>query len=113
MKKYAFMLLIQFFAVFFLSLIAYLLRPLNVVHGLLVYGLVPIVSFLRAFRLGLGRINPYLAWIGPPIAMTLAGFLSTMGIGPSPLPVMIAAMLALVGAAAGDVTVKSQKKGKK
>ncbi|MBQ6716346.1 MAG: hypothetical protein IJN21_07490 [Clostridia bacterium] len=113
MKKYLLLLLAQFSSVFLLSFIAYLIRPVPVVHEIVIYALVPLFSSVSAGWIVLKGVNPYLAWIFPPIAMTLASFLSTLGIGSSPLPMMITAFVSLIGAAAGDVTIKTRKKGRK
>ncbi len=112
MKKHILPLLFQFISVFFASLISFLLRPVSILFSIMIYAVIPLFSSYFSLRTVLKGINPYLAWILPPVAQTLAGFLITLGIGPDPLPIMITAFVALVGAAAGDVLNKTNKKGK-
>ncbi len=113
MKRYLLLLLAQFLSVFLFSFIAYLIRPLSAIHLLLIYGLIPLFSLVASGWIVLGGINPYLSWIMPPVALALSGFLSTLGIGQSPLPMMITAFVSLIGAASGDTIYKLRKKGKK
>lgn len=112
MKRHVRSLLIQFFSIFVLSFLFYLLRPVSVLYNILMFIILPIASAYTSFELVKRMINPYLAWILPAIAETLAGFLSSLGIGPNPLPIMITAFVSLIGAATGDVAVKFQKKDK-
>ena len=113
MKKCLLMLLGQFVMVFLLSFIAYMIRPVRGIYSILIYALIPLFSAFSAGFLVTNGINPYASWILPPIAMTAASFLSSFGMGQSPLPMMIASFVSLIGAAAGDVTVKTRKKGRK
>ena len=112
MKKHIFRLLLQFIFVLSVSLISYLLRPLRVIFTILIYIFIPLFSACTACRIVKKGINPYLAWILPPISETIAGFIISMGIGPDPLPIMITAFISLVGSALGDVINKTLKKGK-
>lgn len=113
MKKRLLFLLFQFASVFCVSFISYLLRPLPVLYYILIYGFVPLFSAIFSLKLVVKSVNPYLAWILPPVAQSLGGLLAAMGIAPDPLPVMVTAFISLVGAAAGDVINKTNKKGRK
>lgn len=113
MKKYVLFLFLQFISVFFISFLSFLLRPVSVLYDILVYIFVPLFSSFTSLKIVRKGINPYLTWILPPAAETLAGFLVSLGFGPNPLPVMITAFISLVGSAAGDVLNKQYKKGKK
>lgn len=110
MKRHVRSLLIQFFSIFVLSFLFYLLRPVSVLYNILMFIILPIASAYTSFELVKRMINPYLAWILPAIAETLAGFLSSLGIGPNPLPIMITAFVSLIGSATGDVSVKFKKR---
>ena len=109
--RYVLLFLIQLISVFILSLFSFLIRPLNLVYPISIYALVPLFSSFSAYKLTRKGINPYLSFLLPPVAETLAGFTAAMGIGPEPLPVFITAFISLVGAAAGDVRNKMTKKG--
>ncbi len=111
MRKYVLLMLLQFVSVFFVSFLSFLLRPVSLLYSVLVYVFVPLFSSFFSLKIVRRGVNPYLAWILPPIAETLAGFLITLGIGPYPLPIMITAFVSLVGSAAGDVITKTNKKG--
>lgn len=113
MKGHLFRLLLQLASVFLLSFIGYLLRPAYVFYQIMLYALIPLFSAFTAYKLVLKGMNPYLSWLLPPVSQTAAGFLASLGIAPDPLPVMLCAMISLVGAAAGDVKVKLRKKGRK
>ena len=113
MKKYISMLAIQFLFVLMISFFSYFSKPLTAVFGILIYVIVPILSSVSSYMLVTKGIDPYLAWLLPPVAMTISSFLSTMGIGQSPLPIMITALVSLIGSAAGDVKVKMRKKDRK
>lgn len=113
MKKYISMLVIQFLFVLMISFFSYFSKPLTAVFGILIYVIVPILSSVSSYMLVTKGFNPYLAWLLPPVAMTISSFLSTMGIGQSPLPIMITAFVSLIGSAAGDVKVKMRKKDRK
>lgn len=112
MKKYIILMVFQFASVFIASFLSFLLRPVSVLFPILIYAFVPLFSSYLSLRLVLKGINPYLSWLLPPIAETLAGFTVTFGIGPDPLPVFITAFVSLIGSAAGDVLNKTSKKGK-
>ena len=110
MKKRLFLLIMQLISVFIVSLFSYFIRPAGFIFRIFIYALLPIFSFFTAMKITIKGINPYLSWILPPVAQTLAGFLITLGIGPDPLPVFITAFLSLVGAATGDVIIKTNSK---
>ena len=113
MRKYFVLLISRFALLFIISFLFYLLKPIALIFPILFYMILPVISSVIGYRMVRKGLNPYLTIILPPIAETCAGFLSSMGIGPDPLPIMITFFVTMIGAAAGDVINKTQKKGKK
>lgn len=113
MRKYFVLLISQFAFLFIISFLFYLLRPFAFIFSILFYIILPVISSVLGYQMVRKGLNPYLTIILPPISETCAGFLSAMGIGPDPLPIMITFFVTMIGAAAGDVINKTQKKGKK
>ena len=112
MKRRLLLLLTQFASVFLLSLIGYLLRPIPLIHTIFIYALIPLLSAFGACVLVTKGINPYLTWFLPPLGMTAAAYLSTLGISQSALPMMITSFVSLIGAATGDTILKTGKRVK-
>ena len=80
-----------------------------VVYGIAAWAMMPaagMFSACRATRLGL--LN-YAAWIAPPVCMAAANLIC-WGYLPSAGPVLLCALISLVGAAAGEVLNLRDKK---
>lgn len=73
-----------------------------VVNGIAMFGAVPLLGAVTAYRATRRGLSNYLAWIAPPLCMIAAhemiwGYFSDLA------PTVICALTALVGAAAGEV----------
>ena len=78
-------------------------------HGLLLWGLVPLAGLLSACRAVRRGLNNYLAWIAPIHCLYGANRL-VWGFSPPAGAALLAALAALVGAAAGQVMLQRQDK---
>ena len=71
-------------------------------YGLLLWGVVPLAGLVSSCR-AVGRgLNNYLAWLAPAPCLCAAHWL-VWGFPPSAGAALLTALLALVGAAAGEV----------
>lgn len=110
MKKRMLSLLMQFAICFLASFLMYLLKPVPVLFDILLYACFPLFSLIGACIVVGRGVNPYAAWLLPPVAETLSGFLASMGYAPGFLSILITAFASLIGAAAGDVINKQGKR---
>jgi hypothetical protein len=78
-------------------------------HGLLIWALIPIVGAVTACKCVLHGLNNYAAWIAPPVC-GVAASLILWGYVPHAGPILVCAFISLVGAAAGEVLTKENKK---
>ena len=105
-------LLIQSAAMLLLSLIGALTLYLgSTLHAIVQWAILPIAGCASAYIATILGLNNYIAWIAPP-AMGFAAHLIAWGFVPSPGPILLCALISLIGAAAGEV-VKRQNNAKK
>ena len=110
MKKYTSIFIAQAALLFFAAFIVYLLRPAGILFAILYYAVFPLMSGYASYKIVRRGINAYLAWILPPVAQSLAGFLASMGFSPDLIGILITAIVSLVASAAGDVKNKQKKR---
>jgi len=75
-----------------------------------VWAILPVIGLLSAYMVTIKGVNNYLAWIAPPLAAVAAHYLAFFYMPSSPGPLLICALCAIVGAAAGDVKNKFERK---
>lgn len=85
-----------------LSLTLYLLRAAGTVFDVFIWALIPLLGAVTAYLCVLGGINPYLAWIMPPVGQTIACLIASAGYLPFGGQMLLTAFVSLIGAAAGD-----------
>ena len=112
MKRALTSLLLQFLAALALTLAALLLRPIDWLHGVCVWLLLPAIALASAFLLVKKGLNPYISWIMPPLAMAalplaVLGYLTDGG------ALMLTVFVGILGAAAGDTHNRFTQKGRK
>lgn len=105
-------LLIQSAAMLLLSLIGALTLYLgSTLHAIVQWAILPLAGCASAYIATILGLNNYIAWIAPP-AMGFAAHLIVWGFVPNPGPILLCALISLIGAAAGEV-VKRQNNAKK
>lgn len=72
------------------------------VHGVCMWGLMPLAGAISACLATVKGLNNYAAWIAPPL-MLLAGYALVWNVPAQAGPVFLCAFISLVGAAAGQV----------
>ena len=113
MKKYLTLMGLQLAACFTLSAAAFVLRPVSWLYKLSLWGVLPLAGGVSAFLLTEKGINPYAAWIMPPLSLLVARLLLSMGAFPDGAWFLLTAFTGIVGAAAGDVYNKTKRRGRK
>ena len=78
-------------------------------YGVLSWAGMPALGLASAYRATRRGLLNYAAWIAPPACMALSHWL-LWGYLPDPGPVLLCALISLVGAAAGEVM--NQRKGR-
>lgn len=73
-----------------------------VVYGIMAWALMPAAGLFSACRATRAGLLNYAAWIAPPVCMAAANLIC-WGYLPSAGPVLLCALISLVGAAAGEV----------
>ena len=106
MKRHILILSAQFFVCLLICLAVFVLRPLLRGMSVVKWTLLPLAAMISAFMSVKAGVNPYLAWLPPPLALTAAGFIVSMGIAPEGGLMLLCAFMGVVGAAAGDVLAK-------
>ena len=81
----------------------------GLVHGLFLWGVMPLGGMAAGYIAVRRGLNNYLGWLAPPL-MEVLGNALVWGYPPSAGPVFLCGFLALVGAAAGEV--RKREKGK-
>lgn len=112
-KKYLWPLAAQFLACGAVSLAGMLLKPVRWAHAAFLWALIPLTGLWTAYRAVRRGVNPYAGWLLPPAAETFAGLLASMGYAPGAGGVLLTALAAVVGGAAGDVVNRqTRRRGK-
>ena len=92
------------------SMLASLARPLgSFPYGLMMWGLVPLAGMLTACGCVRRGLNNYLAWLAPAPCLYAAHY-ALWRFSPSAGAALLTAFLSLVGAAAGDVLNRREKR---
>ncbi len=81
----------------------------KVIHGLCLWGIMPLAGLVSSCRVTRAGLWNYAAWLAPPAAMLLGNAL-VWGYLPSPGPVFLCGFISLVGAAAGEVLKQRERK---
>ncbi len=81
----------------------------GVLHGILIWAVVPLIGAVTAAKSVLKGLNNYAAWIAPPVCMAAAGLI-LWGYVPGAGPVLVCAFVSLVGAATGEVMSQARRK---
>lgn len=110
MKKLVLMTALQAAVMLAASFLMYLIKPIGILFGICAYGVYPLLSLAGACVLVRKGVNPYAAWFFPAACEAASGFLASMGYAPDFLPVLIAALAAMIGASMGDVMNKQDKR---
>ena len=76
------------------------------------WGVMPLTGLVSAYLVTVSGINQYLAWIAPPAMGICAHYLTCFYLPNSPLPFFLCGVFSIVGAAAGDVVKKRNRKGR-
>lgn len=80
-----------------------MLSPLGTwIHGIASWALMPLAGAVSAYRATRRGLLNYAAWIAPPACMGAAHWAIWTYL-PSPGPVLVCALISLIGAAAGEV----------
>ncbi|MBO7385074.1 MAG: hypothetical protein J6U63_01885 [Clostridia bacterium] len=113
MKKILLLLLGQLALFYVLYLAAYLMRPVPAVFGLLMWAVLPAAGAVSAFFTVARGVNPYSAWVLPPIAQILASVTATGGHAPALGHALVLCLFCVLGAAASDTRDKKYRRKKK
>lgn len=99
--------ILEMLAVGCLTALSDILHP--AAYGAMAWAVMPVLGLLSACRATRRGLLNYAAWIAPPVCMWLTHYL-IWSYSPSPGPMMLCALFALVGAAAGEVLNQQKKK---
>lgn len=80
-----------------------------VLFGAMSWIIMPVLGMLTACRATRRGLLNYAAWIAPPVCMWLGNYL-VWGYSPKPGAAIVCAFLSLVGAAAGEVLNRQEKR---
>ena len=95
--------LVQIAEMLALGAVAALAEPLGaIVYGVISWGALPLAGAVSAYRTTRRGLNNYLSWLAPPLCAIAAHSLIWI-YPPSPGPVLLCALISLIGAAAGEV----------
>ena len=79
-------------------------------HGIASWGLMPVMGMISAYMATVRGVNNYLAWPAPPVCAFVAYWLA-LGYTPEGTgPTLLCALLAIFGAAAGEVVKRGPKR---
>lgn len=93
----------------FAMLVSLTLALGKIVHGVCLWGLMPLAGAVSAALATVKGLNNYAAWIAPPLMLLLGYFLVWKV--PAPVgPVFLCGFVALVGAATGQVLKTTSRK---
>ncbi|MCR4622740.1 MAG: hypothetical protein K5663_11740 [Clostridiales bacterium] len=102
MKRRICILTAQFCVCLIVCLAVFILRPLWRGMNAVKWIVPPLFSLFCAYFAVRKGVNPYLAWLPPPLALTAAGFAASMGFAPEGGLMLLCALMGIIGAAAGD-----------
>ena len=109
--KYLGMLLLQFAGMAGLTYAMFnTLYISSIIYSACAWVLWPIAGIVSAYLVTVKGVNNYLAWLAPPTAGILAHYLAFFYMPESAGPFLICAVCSIVGAAAGDVKKKFDRK---
>lgn len=109
--KYSGMLLAQFIGIAALTYVMFNMMHLSMfLYSVCAWALWPIMGLASAYMVTIRGINNYLAWLAPPLAGILAHYLAFFYLPTSAGPILICALCSIIGAAAGDVKKKFDRK---
>ena len=80
-----------------------------VIYGIMTWVAAPLLGMLTACRATRRGLLNYAAWIAPPVCMWLTYYL-IWNYSPQPGPTLLCAFMSLVGAAAGEVLNRQNKR---
>ena len=72
-------------------------------YDLAAWALMPALGLVSAYGVTRRGVNNYIAWLAPPASVFFAHYIVTGYTPDGPGPTLVAALLAIVGAAAGHV----------
>ena len=72
-------------------------------YELAAWALMPALGLVSAYGITRRGVNNYIAWLAPPASVFFAHYIVTGYTPDGPGPTLVAALLAIVGAAAGHV----------
>ena len=81
----------------------------SVISGIMFWAVIPVLGMLSACMATRRGLLNYAAWIAPPVCLWLTYYL-IWNYSPQPGPVLLCALLSLVGAAAGEVLNQQKKR---
>lgn len=109
--KYSAMVLAQFAGMALLTYVMFnSLYISDFLYSACAWALWPAAGLVSAYMVTVRGVNNYLAWLSPPAAGILAHYLAFFYLPSSAGPFLICAVCSVVGAAAGDVRKKSDRK---
>lgn len=79
-------------------------------YGACTWAVLPLTGLFSAYFVTVKGVNNYLAWISPPLAAVIAHYLAFFYTPSNAGPFMVCALCAVIGAAAGDVKKKFDRK---
>lgn len=112
-KGKALILALQAVALFVLAALSAILRPVAGLYWLLKWLILPLAGAFTAYLATRKGVNPYVAWIFPPLMATLAGTLISLGYAPEGGGIVVCALISILGAATGDVINRSSHRAAK
>lgn len=109
--KYSGMLLAQFIGMAALTYVLFNGMHLSMfLYSVGAWVIWPLAGLVSAYMVTVRGVNNYLAWPAPPLAGILAHYLAFFYLPTSAGPVLICALCSIIGAAAGDVKKKFDRK---
>ena len=82
----------------------------DIAYGICAWALMPITDAVISYNVTVRGVNNYLAWIPAPVTAAAGHYLAFFYMPSSAGSALVGAVLAVVGAAAGDVVKKDRAK---
>jgi len=98
MKK----ILIQAFICLIISLAVYLLKPAQLLFSAGIWLIIPLSGAVSSYLITRRGINPYCAWIAPPVVQTIGAVIASAGYLPGFGFILLTIFLSVTGAAFAD-----------